>query len=371
MRGISMRFLLALALAVFAFVYGVGVGRYQWPPYLFIQKGDDFLGRVSSKVFPYQGENEALRFAFTSPLIRTEKLFSPITSPEGVYRANQGIFMKARALEGAYEALSIKEARELRLDAGKTRVLRVRFTLNGQNHEAYAYVLGEGKRRAALIIPGSSPNQSSAIYRNDPKNYHYGILSALDRFDTFVFIKPNEDILAWHDGAGKLHRDFIINYHLNRGGSYSVSYLVQTLALAKYLGGKYPERAVIGLSQGGAAALINSLQSRPDWAVIASGYNGNPWVEQSGHGQLVTPNGLQGELSNMDTLKNRLRDLPTRFLLTWGRREPAVFRVEAEGGRTCKALEGLSAVYCVIHEGGHVFPIPEIRNFLREDGVQK
>ena len=56
----------------------------------------------------------------------------------------------------------------------------------------------------------------------------------------YTLIKPNEDILAWHDGQGhKVHGNYIWNWHLNRAGSYSVSYLVQSLAFAKWMKSKH------------------------------------------------------------------------------------------------------------------------------------
>ena len=71
----------------------------------------------------------------------------------------------------------------------------------------------------------------------------------------YTFIKPNEDFLAWHDGNGKkLSGDFIWNWHLNREGSYSVSYLVQSLAFTKWMKGCFKKTLIAGLSQGGAAA---------------------------------------------------------------------------------------------------------------------
>lgn len=62
--------------------------------------------------------------------------------------------------------------------------------------------------------------------------------------------------------------NYIINHALNLGGSYSVRYLVDTMAIVKQLQTSYDTVAVIVLSQGGKAALYNALQSQPDGAII-------------------------------------------------------------------------------------------------------
>jgi hypothetical protein len=60
---------------------------------------------------------------------------------------------------------------------------------------------------------------------------------------------------------------------------YSATYLVEALALAKYLGERYEPFGVAGLSQGGEAALLISLQASPISRSSRQGsrsFNGRP-----------------------------------------------------------------------------------------------
>ena len=91
--------------------------------------------------------------------------------------------------------------------------------------------------------------------------------------DVYVFVKPNEDFAAIHDGKRKLDYAGISTYLLNKGGSYSAHYVANSIALEKYLQSKYARTVVLGLSQGGDAALLNALQTRPTAAVVASGFS--------------------------------------------------------------------------------------------------
>lgn len=319
----------------------------------------------------YQGEAELLQYAFTDPIIDREKLYPPITSLNGIYRANQSIFMNVSAFDDAYETLVLLGTDSLKLDGEKTKVLRVRFGLSEES-SAYAYgeqttVCGQGNS-ATLIIPGSGLNQSSGIIEQDPKNYHDGVMDALkNRGDLFVFIKPNEDILAFHDGTRKLNDAFVVNYHLNRGSSYSAIYLVQSLAMIKYLKSCYSRTIVAGLSQGGAAALLNALQSEPYAAIVSSGYSViNEKAEWSGFDQIIIPSTAYARLHDPAVLVEKLKRTPTKYLFTWGKEEKGTYRIEAEEQPSCKALETLPNVQCAIHDAGHLFPVAEIQSFLNE-----
>ena len=156
--------------------------------------------------------------------------------------------------------------------------MKVRFSYQSREYESFAYgTLPEACTEtvtASLIIPGSGLNQSLGIATGDTANYHNGILNALnDGGAIYTFIKPNEDFLAWHDGKGnKINGSFIWNWHLNREGSYSVSYLVKSIAFTKWMKGCFGKTIVAGLSQGGLAALVNAIQSHPTMVVVASGH---------------------------------------------------------------------------------------------------
>jgi len=385
-----MPYLIGLMAALFLF--GVSVGHFKeeafwWLPFFpetqphpapaigKTAQPDDGAGdrqAAATETPSLTAEGELLRLAFTGALIEHEKLLPAIESAQGIFKANESIYVPESWLADAYARLSIVESTRLLLDEGKTPVLRVRYRLRGKLYEAHAYGRTadpcKGRGTASLVIPGSGLNQSSAIVEGSKENYHHGILEALaeNGGEVFVLVKPNEDILAFHDGAKKLDYAFIINYQLNRGGSYSASYIVQSLAVAKYLKTCYRSLIVAGLSQGGGAALLASLQAKPRAAIVSSGYSVNVrkfvW---SGFEQIVLPGGSYWSIHDAATLRSRISAQPTRYFFSWGKNDSAFFKIETETRPTCSALARLPNAHCVIHDGGHSFPVDEIKAFLR------
>jgi len=387
-----MPYLIGLMAALFLF--GVSVGHFKeeafwWLPFLPVAQPPredaaaagkaaqpDHAARLEAAAIEaaplLTAEGELLQLAFSGPLIEREKMLPPIESTEGIFKANDSIYVPEAWLADAYARLSIVETTHLLLDEGKTPVLRVRYRLRGKLFEAHAYgrvtAPCKGRGTASLVIPGSGLNQSSAIFEGASDNYHYGILEALGEGggDVFVLVKPNEDILAFHDGAKKLDYSFIINYHLNRGGSYSASYIVQSLAVAKHLQACYRSLILAGLSQGGAAALVASLQAKPRAAIVSSGYS--PLVRKitwAGFEQIVLPGGMYWGIHDSRILRARIAALPTSYLFSWGKNDSALYKIEVDNELTCQALARLRNVRCAAHDGGHAFPVDDIKVFLR------
>jgi len=182
--------------------------------------------------------------------------------------------------------------------------------------------------------------------------------------EIFTLIKPNEDFLAWHDGNGKkLSGDFIWNWHLNREGSYSVSYLVQSLAFTKWIQGCFDRTLVAGLSQGGQAAFINGIQSQPTTVISSSGlsqtYN---IVEHAGPQQIIVP-GLFPLIFDHEFLTNTISQSNTHFIFTWGLQEKGIFKLEAYE-KHLQSLDRLSNVHTIYHQHGHIFPVDKITRAL-------
>lgn len=245
-------------------------------------------------------------------------------------------------------------------------ILRVTFKIAGDLREAYAY--GNLVPRdssidgAALMIPGSGHNQAWSIANSDSENYHCCMWDGLEGFAKFVLIKPNEDARAIHDGSGKLSPNFFVVDFLHRGGSYSASYIAEAAALTGFLKSEYGETAVLGLSQGGLAALVSSLLETPDALVVSSGYS-SLWAEQvtnaSPRNQILIP-GLQDKL----VFRYLAANVNTPTLFTWGREETGTPGIEARDGRTCRRIQYVDHFSCVIHPGGHTYPETEVRDFL-------
>lgn len=320
------------------FIYGVGVGKYRWFPHDTFSAFKQSIFSAHQQISEYQGEEELLRFAFTNPVIQGEMLLPSISTLEDIRKANDSIFLPVKHFFDAYRNIRILEDREITLNASPERIKALAFELGGREYDAYAYFSEKeagDRKRAVLIIPGSGINQSSGLFLSDSRNYHYDIMSAFPNDDVYVFIKPNEDAYAFHRFTVKLDDAFIVNWHLNRGASYSAAYITQSIAFSKFLKTRYTEVVVAGLSQGGGAALLNALQSEPDYAIIASGFSIiNENAEWSGFNQIVIPD----VGSTLDSIADPISKLKTRFLFTWGIQEIGTYHIEA--------MERLSAHSC-------------------------
>jgi hypothetical protein len=358
-----------LATVCLSFAYGFGVGFYHWLPFNAIRS-------VQHALFQYKvprpdpadhyPETELLGFAFTDELIQDEQVHAPVISLVDIYESNKLLILPVENFYDAYNRLKIIDAAYQPLDHGATKLLKVTYALASRKYDAYAYTMQADhlSQQATLIIPGSGLNQSSAIYKGDRTNYHYGIIEAFGSFDKFVLIKPNEDCLAIHNGKAKLNAQFYINWLLNQGASYSAVYIAHSLAITKYLQETYDKVVVAGLSQGGAAALLNALQSYPTAAIIASGFSiMSEKVDWAGYNQIIIP-GLNKRLS-MDAIRLIMQRSPTtHFLFTYGKGEEGTYKIEAEQRLSCDYSSSLENVKCEIHNGGHVFPTDIISKFL-------
>jgi hypothetical protein len=371
-RWLPWRALIVASLVFGAFSYGVGVGLYQWAPFSTLQSIKQGLHQsLPVPTAEYQGELELLQYAFTDPVNDSDLYYTAITNLAGIREANERIFMLREGFETAYEELRVTAVDQLNRPQSAQPVVRVTFEYQGNQHEAFAY----GTRpvdcsltRASLIIPGSGLNQSHGIATGSLENYHYGILNALNAGgggEIFPLIKPNKDFLAWHDGNGKkLGGDFIWNWHLNRGGSYSVSYLVESLAVTKWLQGCFTKTVLVGLSQGGQAVMLNALQSEPNRAIVASGYSLiRDKAEWGGLNQLTGVPGF-ADTARKEYFVDLLRNSKTLWLFSWGKAENGTYKIEAEEQYAAAALRKLPNVTIVIHDKGHHFPVSEIKSFI-------
>jgi hypothetical protein len=368
MAVVGRRFWAAITLGALLFGLGGALGaaavRYEWPPY-------DMYLRMKLGEEVSTGEEDILSWAFNMPLAEADRLFPVVTSLQGIEALNGEIFVPLEDFWSAGRSIKLGSLERFKLDDGATRAVKGVFQLGGGSYSTYAYeILGDSgtdnNAKALLVIPGSGHNQSSQIYSGAATNYHFGVLDLVDDdTDTFIFVKPNEDFLAWHDGQGKLNTDFYVNWHLNHGGSYSASYLVQAIALTRFLQRNYDTVAITGLSQGGAAALQVALQTEPSVVLVASGYTAlEESVMHSGHDQIIIPSHALS--LDVDRLVTVLRVLDTRFLFTYGLPEAGQYKTEAPEGTSCRLLE-LEAenVRCTTHDGTHVFPSrSEVGDFL-------
>ena len=329
--------------------------------------GAQFPARSS---LPPDVEAELMKMAIKTPLYGGPLIQPAVTSLDDIADRVRSLFIPVPLFRNAYDDLVVLNHSYACLDSvGCTsNYVSVRYDVDNQQCDAYAYFRESEaglSRNAALVIPGSGINQSSAIYMNNPGNYHYNIAELVNRhMDMYVYVKPNEDFLAIHYGRAKLNQEYIIRPLLNSGGSYSCRYLIDTMAIVKYLKTAYDKVVIVGLSQGGEAALYNSLQSHPDGAVIASGFSviHDKFVDGE-LGQIIIPG--VGDYLGIEDVYEGIQDSRTRYLFSWGKQEKGTYGAEALLGCTRDFFSPLPNVTCIAHNGGHAFPEFQVTQFLR------
>lgn len=347
------------------FALGVAVGTWELPPYSVLKAVWD--SRPGVEEVTADGENlyenpdgELLRYAFSRELSHPV-LKEPATSLRDVLQFNQAIHTPLEFFFSDTNHVEIIGGRQLQVN-DVAPVIVVDFLFNGHERRAYAYgVLQDSYQTSVLMIPGSGQNQSRSIVSGDRNNYHCCLWDALSSYDRFVLIKPNEGLRAVHNGVGRLSEQFIVNYQINTGSSYSAAYTIESVALQQFLGNRSDKLALVGLSQGGKAALVSSLLEPPDVLVVAAGYSviHHRRALWSGHNQFLIP-GMY-DFTNPNRITQRI-DFPALF--TYGRSDIGSYRIDAETGLTCDALQPNRQITCLTHDGGHEFPEQEVLAFL-------
>ena len=302
--------------------------------------------------------------SFSEKLIESELYYSKANSYDDIFNFNREFFMKVDKENITNINLEILSQLELFEDT-ILPVTQIEFKFQNNKYKSFSYGKIKRRNKAILIIPGSGTNQSSKIFLNDKNNYHHGLKSELEKdFDIFVFIKPNEDFLSLHNGKNKINYDYIFNWHINNGGSYSYSYIVQSIALTEYLKKNYNKVVVAGLSQGGEAAFFNSIFSEPDFSIISSGLSLiDKKVEYSSRDQIIIPNKF---IYDKKILKENFDNLNTSFFLSWGMKDSSPEYIqEAKNMKTCNFYKNLFEIKCFAGDK-HEFPVKQIINFLNE-----
>ena len=360
--------LAAVTSLLLAFIYGVAVGQYHLWPRQHIVDAHSYFFEAPPKTAAWFDE------VFVDPVIAGPKIHLAITDEAGVRAANETMFMRVDEYASSYDKLVLGNAKLIAL--AKRQILQLPFEYQDRRFTAWAYAPKGLKcgadRTSVLMVPGTGYNVSTAMVDAEIGNENYGGINVLLNHadDAFVFVKPNEDFLAFHNGIGrKLGTNYVVNYHLNLGGSYAASYLVHAAAIIKYLKSCYGRVGVAGYSQGGAASLLLGLLAQPDYAIVASGHSIiHNDIPISGPDQI---SGLveYGRLNRKAELQSAISQRPkTRFLFTWGTRDSSSYRQETIQRPTIDALQGLPNVETMIHGDGHILPGPTMKVFLEKNG---
>lgn len=315
---------------------------------------------------------EMLTGLFKKPVSAYETLLYPeVSNLEQLQVATARIFMPYETIFDAYKNIT-----NVQIAGSKEHVARINYTIKNQvTYDAYTYVaksLVEAEVDTAyLIIPGSGVNEASKIFYGDDADYHCCLRNKIDKnADVYVYVKPNNDFLAIHHQGKVLNgKVALFPQLLMMGGSYSTRYLVDAIALAKHLKGKYKKLVIAGLSQGGNAALMISLQVEPDVAIVASGYsvlNSGP-VYVAGINQIVIPGFL--EVYTTEYIANVMGQQTTQYMFTFGELEAGIYGYESVEKVTEKAFDKIKNIQFHYHPDAHVFPVDAIISFLKKQGL--
>ncbi|MFC6999329.1 T9SS type A sorting domain-containing protein [Rufibacter roseus] len=306
-------------------------------------------------------DSEILKYGFNSPLVKTFGLINKkVETIEELSEQMKSFYIPAESFYDAYDSLKLVNHAQV-----NGNIFKLTYSLAGKEYDSYSltkYSEEAKSSTAILIIPGSGDNQATEIFNGE--GYHRDIVEQVKEFgDVFITVKPNDDFLAIHNGWSKLNYAFLTHYLINMNGSYSASYLINSIATVKLLKEQYKRVIIVGLSQGGSAALLNSLQSSPDATVVASGFTITredfEWAFQD---QIVIP-GLVSRYSN-SFLHERIGSQATNYFFSWATNEIGIYKMEAHNGYTRDFFKDLTNIEYLSHNQGHNYPVPQTNQFL-------
>lgn len=324
-------------------------------------------------------EDEFFDIAFSGTVSSSHIFHPPAENLESVREFNRLTYFPRRRFTEAFAGISIKS--HYLLDyADYPPVSVIRYEVDGYDRKAFVYGKidscspGNYSNESVLfLIPGSGENQSLGAYLGDDKNYHHGIrdIAVKSNLNFLVLIKPNQDFLAYvNKGTGnKLSFDFITSYQYSIGGNYSVSYMVDALAVQKFLKKCYVKTVFAGLSQGGLANFITSLYSNPTVSIVSSGYSllqDDVYWAGGDQIQLLAGGGNLSKFFSEEFIAGKVKNSSTKFFLTWGIHESGTYGIEAERKYTASRLEQLENFHYDVGDYGHVFPVKAINAFLEK-----
>jgi hypothetical protein len=245
------------------------------------------------------------------------------------------------------------------------------FSLNSKSTKSYFTYSPKSPNTndsvAFLLIPGSNNNQTTDVingvgYHNincSVKNY----LKTIG--DTYIYTKPGEDFRALIRKNKKLNTgdyytpgapSFLYNYLNSNNKPYGINYLIECIALIKYLNTKYKKVILLGCSQGGYATLLTSMNSTIDASIISSGYSIN---FDNSPDDIYSLQQIFGNLTTnfSDTnVKNGLKKNNAEFLFSWPDLDSYWYQLEHDSQPTQIYLTGLTNCNYYYNYSYHSFP---------------
>lgn len=320
----------------------------------------------------YAQEEPILDILFTDPVDEAGALvYDEVTTLKQLEDTYRTLFpFSSQDFYSCYDSLNVSGFKEIQ-DSLVT--IDVRYQTKSATGYAYFKPATAAVNTAIFIVPGSGFNQSGAIYRN-ASNYHNLPEPVSEAYraegDVYVYIKPNEDILAIHMDNLKLNQYAIYPHLLHNGRSYSSNYLIQCLGFIKMLKSKYERVIVLGLSQGGYASFLLSLISEPTGSVVASGYSVLGDEAYYGNVNQIIIDDLQGHFSK-EAIYEIIDKKSTLYLFSWGKNEGDYYEVENEYLTTYNYFKSTNKVDYYTEHTGHYYPPYEVMSsFMHQNNIR-
>ncbi|MCC7029025.1 MAG: T9SS type A sorting domain-containing protein [Chitinophagaceae bacterium] len=260
-------------------------------------------------------------------------------------------------------------ANNIKVYGNKDPFVKVAFSLN--NKSTYCYAVLDSMSApvyntdyAFVIISGTGTNLLKEII--DGTGYHdlncYVRNLLKPTGDIYVASMPNEDHRAMIFNRKKAtslpsyQPSFLTNYLNAQNKALGLNRLIETVALVKYLKTKYKKVFLLGLSTGGTVALWTSLLAEPDAAIVASGYS--VLVDNDFNSQMVNLMSYGNNLLvyDKDSVRNRLSQLHTQFLLTQAMNDSPLVQNDIDSGLTRNFLGATGNVSFFYDYYNHSFP---------------
>jgi len=327
MFNLIIRLILSVLLVSFFFIFGIFVENKKIFPYHQLRSLYSFFYiSLKPNITKKKDINSILMdTAFLDKAISTNLINKKITSVDDLYQMNMSILMNRNGFSKAYKELKLFGFEQIEVEDKSLPIIKIKFKYQNKLFNTYLYGLlkkscnNPNNTLGALIIPPTGNNESSKIYKkNKYNNLSYGIFDALniiDKNDIFVFIKPNRDSRSWHNGSfKKINANFIYHWQYHMGGSYSLSYIVESLAAVKFLKKCYKKTILAGISQGATAVLLTSFQSEPDIAIMSSGHYPIASKIYSANRHQIYGIKEYGDIFDTNKLKTSLRKTKTKYL---------------------------------------------------------
>ncbi len=230
-----------------------------------------------------------------------------------------------------------------------SRTYSIRYKDSNQHNCRYAFLLvpGTGINASYDIVKGIGYHNQLCLMKNNLINYG----------DVYTFIKPNEESRAVHWNGLKLNNEYVVSYLITQNTRYGINYLIEMIAMIKYLKANYDKVFLFGLSEGGYSALLCTMYIEPDAAMISGGYSidfDTCTVEKE-----ILKTRFDYLLDTFDRVKvkNRISSSNTNYLFTWGDGDPVLtMDPEHDFHYTQNYFSGLNNCSYFYNFNDHTFP---------------